>query len=116
MMNAVEYEHALAVLDEVFDAPEGSEAAKSRESLVDEIERYEDLHYPIGLPDLKSAIIARLDDLDLTPDSPFFTSDEQETIRAVLGGVPAPSDSFVRVFLDKLGIPPEVMDGGGRLP
>jgi HTH-type transcriptional regulator / antitoxin HigA len=114
MMNAAEYERALELLDEVFDAPEGSDSAKTRESLVDQIERYEDLHYPIDLPDLKGAIIARLDDLNLTPDDSFFTDPERRTIRALIAGTTEPSDHVVRVLLDKLGIPPEVMDGEGR--
>jgi len=114
MMNAAEYEHALAVLDKVFDALEGSEAAQTREKLVDQIERYEDLHYPINVPDLKGAIIARLDDLNVTPDDSFFADPERRTIRALIAGKTEPPDHAVRVLLDKLGIPPEVMDGGGR--
>jgi HTH-type transcriptional regulator/antitoxin HigA len=114
MMNATEYEHALQALDRILDAPEGSEAAKTRERLVDEIERYEDLHYPIDLPDLKGAIIARLDDLNLTPNDSVFTGTERQTIRDIIAGTTEPSDHAVRVLLEKLGIPPEVMDGEGR--
>lgn len=111
MMNAAEYEQALVALDTVFDAPEGTDDAKTRDFLVDEIERYEDLHYPIGMPDLSGAITARLDDLDLTPDDPFFTDDEQRVIEAVVARVPGQSEECVRSVLEKLGIPAEVMNG-----
>ena len=114
MMNAAEYERALVALDGVFDAPEGTDAAKRRDVLVDEIERYEDLHYPIGTPDFRGAITARLNDLDLTPDDPFFTVDERRVIEAVLAGVPEQSEAIVRTVLEKLGIPAEVIDEGGR--
>lgn len=114
-MNEAEYEHALAVLDVVLDAPDESEAAQKRDRLVDEIERYEDLHYPINVPDLKGAIIARLDDLNVTPDDSFFADPERRTIRALITGTTEPPDHAVRVLLEILGIPPEVMDGrGGR--
>ncbi len=114
MMNAAEYERALAVMDTVFDAPEGSDAAKKRDFLVEEIERYEDLHYLIGMPDLRGAIAARLDDLDLTPDDPFFTDIERRVLEAVLEGVPEQSETRLPTVLEKLGIPAEVIDEGGR--
>ena len=114
MMNAAEYDRAMEVVEKVFDAPEGSCAAKTRDVLVDKIEQYEDLYYPIGMPDLRGAITARLDDLDLTPDDSFFTDDERRVIEAVLAGVPESRESIVRTVLEKLGIPAEVMDDGGR--
>ena len=114
MMNAAEYERAMEFVEKVFDAPEGTDDAKTRDFLVDEIERYEILHYPIGMPDLRGAITARLDDLNLTPDDPFFTDDERRVNEAVLAGVPESRESIVRTVLEKLGIPAEVMDDGGR--
>ena len=110
MMNAAEYERALVALDGVFDAPEGTDAAKRRDVLVDEIERYEDLHYPIGTPDLRGAITARLNDLDLTPNDPFFSDDERRVIEAVLAGVPEQSEARVRTVLEKMGFPSDVVD------
>lgn len=114
MMNTAEYERALAVVSEVLDAPEGSDAAKKRDSLVDEIVRYEDLHYPIGMPDLRGAITARLVDLDLTQDDSFFTDDERRVIRALLVGGSELPEASVRTVLEKLGVPSEVLDEGGR--
>lgn len=114
MMNTAEYERALEIVEKVFDAPEGSGDAKTRDSLVEEIERYEDLHFPIGMPDLRGAITARLNDLDLTPDDSFFTDDERRIIRALLAGVPEQSEAIVRTALEKMGIPTEVIKKEGR--
>lgn len=110
-MNAAEYERALKAVEKVLDAPEGTDDAKMRDVLVDEIERYEDLYFPIGLPDFRGAITARLDDLDLTPDDPFFTDGERRVIEAVLVGVPVQSEAILQTVLEKLGIPAEVMNG-----
>jgi HTH-type transcriptional regulator/antitoxin HigA len=41
----------LKVIDEVFDAPEGSEEADLRDVLAVLIERYEEEHYKIDSPD-----------------------------------------------------------------
>jgi len=46
-----DYDDALKVIDEVFDAPEGSEEADLRDVLAVLIERYEEEHYKIDSPD-----------------------------------------------------------------
>jgi antitoxin component HigA of HigAB toxin-antitoxin module len=48
IVNEEEYAAALEALDEVFDSHPGDPNFEYAQNLVNEIEAYEDLHYPIS--------------------------------------------------------------------
>ena len=62
----VDYEAALARLDQVLQAEIGTPEGDERDLLVDEIERYERVHYPIPPPTAIDMIEFCMDQLGLT--------------------------------------------------
>ena len=74
--NEAEYDAALERISELMDALSGSEgqiaeenhpARVELESLVDKVERYEDLHYPIDPPSPSAALEFHIDQTGTTP-------------------------------------------------
>lgn len=59
--NEQDYDAALVRIDELLDAPEGSNQANLRDVLVLLVEKYENEKYPIDMPDPISAIKFRMD-------------------------------------------------------
>lgn len=60
-----DYENALARLDEIFDAAEGTDDGDEAEILAMLIDEYENEHYPIDAPDPIEAIKIRMEELNL---------------------------------------------------
>ena len=60
-----DYEQALERLEVIFDAPADSPEGDEAEILGILIEKYEDEHYPIGLPDPIEAIKFRMEKMDM---------------------------------------------------
>lgn len=60
-----DYQQALERLEVIFDAPADSPEGDEAEILSILIEKYEDLHYPIGPPDPIEAIKFRMEQLDM---------------------------------------------------
>lgn len=113
-----DYDDALKMIEEVFDAPEGSEEADRRDVLAVLIERYEDEHYPIDLPDPIEAIKARMDDLDLSQRDlvPYIGSASK--VSEVLSRKRPLSIRMIRALHAGLGIPTDVLlqECGAQLP
>ena len=61
-----EYNQALKRLEVIFDAPVDSQEGDEAELLSILIEKYEDEHYPIELPDPIEAIKFRMEQLDMS--------------------------------------------------
>ena len=61
----IDYERALAQLENVFDAPKGTSENDLAEVLVTLIDKYEAEHYPIESPDPIEAIKIRMAEMDL---------------------------------------------------
>ena len=59
--NENDYENALEIFENLIDSPEGTKDAEVMEVLSILIEKYEDEHYPIDLPDPVAAIKFRMD-------------------------------------------------------
>lgn len=113
-----DYDDALKMIEAVFDAPEGSEEADLRDVLAVLIERYEDEHYPIDLPDPIEAIKARMDDLGLSQKDlvPFFGSASK--VSEVLSRKRPLSIRMIRALHAGLSIPTDVLlqENGAQLP
>ncbi len=60
-----DYQQALDRLEVIFDAPVDSPEGDEAEILSILIEKYEDEHYPIGLPDPIEAIKFRMEQMDM---------------------------------------------------
>lgn len=59
---------ALARIDEIFDAEEGTPESDELDILVDLVEHYESKHHPVGFPSAVAAIEFRLDQAGLTQE------------------------------------------------
>ncbi len=60
-----DYQQALDRLEVIFDAPVNSDEGDEAEILSILIEKYEEEHYPIGLPDPIEAIKFRMEQMDM---------------------------------------------------
>ena len=60
-----DYQQALDRLEVIFDAPVDSPEGDEAEILSILIEKYEDMHYPIGPPDPIEAIKFRMEQMDM---------------------------------------------------
>ena len=60
-----DYQEALARMDEIFDAPEGSPESDEADILALLIDDYENQNYPIEAPDPIEAIKIRMEEMDL---------------------------------------------------
>ena len=60
-----DYKEALARMDEIFDAPEGSPESDEADILALLIDDYENQNYPIEAPDPIEAIKIRMQEMDL---------------------------------------------------
>jgi len=60
-----EYQNALSRLDQIFDAPEGSEESDEADILALLIDEYENKHYPVEAPDPIEAIKIRMEEMHL---------------------------------------------------
>lgn len=71
-----DYDLALARIDELMDAKEGTPEADELELLATLVEMYEEAHYPMDLPDPIEAIRFRMDQLGLNQQDmvPFIGS------------------------------------------
>lgn len=104
-----EYQEALARLSGLMDSAPGSEEESELELLAILIQKYEEQHYPIALPDPIEAIKFRMEQQGLTRKDmiPYFGS--QSRVSEVLGRKRPLSLSMIRALHEGLGIPAEVL-------
>jgi len=104
-----EYQAALARIDEIFDAQEGTAKGEELDELADLVESYEDKHYPIGLPDPIFAIEFRMDQANLSQRDliPYIGSSAK--VSEVLSGKRDLTMSMARALHEHLGIPADVL-------
>jgi HTH-type transcriptional regulator/antitoxin HigA len=84
--NKKEYEAALKRIDDLMDANPGprTKAGKEMKLLLYLVEKYEDEHYPIGLPDPIEAIKTRMKDLGLEAKDLVAAIGDKGTVSKVL--------------------------------
>jgi HTH-type transcriptional regulator / antitoxin HigA len=63
--NQTDYKKAVARLEAISDAPLGTAEGEEANILADLIDKYEEIHFPIGLPNPVEAIKVRMEDLGL---------------------------------------------------
>ena len=112
-----DHQSALAELTALLktDPPVGSPDAARLEWLSLAIDRYENAHYPIALPDPVDAILFRMDEQGLTPRDlvPYFGS--ERNVSAVLARKRQLSLPMIRKLHRGLGIPADVLIQEARL-
>lgn len=106
-----EYDAALKLAESLMDAVPGSPEADDLEVLSILIEKYEDEHFPIELPDPITAIKFRMEQQGLTQKDlvPYIGS--QPKVSAVLNGKRELSKEMIRKLHAGLSIPYEVLMG-----
>lgn len=113
-----EYEQALARLEELMDAVPGSPEEEELEVLAILVEKYEEEHFPIDLPDPIEAIQFRMEQQNLTRKDLIPYLGSQSKVSEVLNRKRPLSLAMIRALHDGLGIPAEVLlqEPGKNLP
>jgi HTH-type transcriptional regulator/antitoxin HigA len=104
-----EYESALRRIEALMDAGPGSPEEEELELLALLVEKYEDEHYPIDLPDPVEAIKFRMDQDGLEPKDMIKYLGSQSKVSEVLNYKRTLSLSMMRALHHGLGIPAEVL-------
>jgi HTH-type transcriptional regulator/antitoxin HigA len=106
-----DYDAALARIDCLMDAPEGSPDRDELDVLTTLVEVYEDKHYPIDLPSPIEAIHFRMEQADLNQADlvPYIGS--RAKVSEVLSGKRMLTLKMIRALHTHLGIPAEVLIG-----
>lgn len=104
-----QYERTMARVDEIFDAKPGTREGDELELLLLLVEKYEEEHFPIGLPDPIAAIRFRMDQEKLKPKDlvPYIGS--KSKVSEILNGQRELSLTMIRKLVNGLGIPAEVL-------
>lgn len=104
-----DYEFALARIEELFGAEEGTQEEAELEVLADLISVYEDRNYDIGPPDPIAALEFRMEQAGLTPRDlvPFIGS--RAKVSEVLSGKRSITMTMARALHRHLGISAEVL-------
>ena len=104
-----DYEAALARIDEIFDAKEGSAEADERDLLVALVEIYEAKNYPISSPDPLSAIKFRMEQAGLTKEDMAQYLGSKSRVSEGFSGKRKLSIAMIRKLTSGLHIPAEVL-------
>lgn len=106
-----EYEQAMERIDELMDLNPSSksEGGKELKLLLLLVERYEDEHFPIGLPDPVEAIKIRMEDMGLTNIDLIDAIGDKGTVSKVLNRKISLSPRMIRNLSSLLKLPPEIL-------
>ena len=105
------HERALALIERLWDAEDGTPSAETRDILVVLVDAYEDVHYPIGPPDPIEAIKFRMDQMGLSQAdvAPMFGGPNR--VSEVLSGKRSLNLRMIRSIRQGLGLPVDVLVG-----
>ena len=104
-----DYDHALARMDEIFQAEIGTPEGDERDALFDLIEEYENEHYPIGPPSVIGAIEFYMDQQGLTEDDLIPLIGSRQKVAEVLSGKRDITMSMAQALHKRLGISAETL-------
>ena len=104
-----EYQTALKRVDELFTAKAKTKEAEELKLLLVLIEKYEDEHYPIHLPDPIEAIKTRMEDLELTAKDLIDAIGDKGTVSKVLNKKIPLSLRMIRNLSTQLKLPAEIL-------
>ena len=109
--NKKQYESALKRIDELMDSNPGprTDSGKEMRLLLYLIEKYEDEHYPIGLPDPIEAIKIRMEDLGLEPKDLVTAIGDKGTVSKILNRRVPLSLRMIRNLSEMLKLPADVL-------
>lgn len=104
-----DHRQALARIDEIFDAEEGTRESDELEVLVELVKSYESKTVPVGFPDPISAIKFRMDQANLTQRDLIPYIGSRAKVSEVLSGKRDITMSMARALHEHLGIPADVL-------
>jgi HTH-type transcriptional regulator / antitoxin HigA len=104
-----DYEQALERLEVIFDAKKGTAAGDELEILGILIEQYENIHFPIDLPDPIEAIKFRMEQLGYTQTDLAKVVGLKSRASEILSGKRKLSLEMIRQLHEKLNIPTDVL-------
>jgi HTH-type transcriptional regulator / antitoxin HigA len=106
---AADYQKAMERLELIFDAKKGSTEADELEILGILIENYENLHFPIGLPDPIEAIKYRMEQLSYDQKELADIIGLKSRASEILSRKRKLSLDMIRKISEKLKIPTEIL-------
>ena len=104
-----DYEQAMLRLDDLFDAKKGSPEGDELEILSMLIEKYEDVHFPIDLPDPIEAIKFRMEQSGFTQTDLANLLGQKSRASEILNCKRKLSLDMIRQLHKKWNIPTEVL-------
>lgn len=104
-----DYDWALTRLNDIFDAPADSPEGDEAEVLTVLIEKYEEQHHPIGLPDPIAAIRIRMKELGLQQKDLADAFGGANRVSEVLNGKRSLTVNMIRELHTLLQLPYEVL-------
>jgi HTH-type transcriptional regulator/antitoxin HigA len=104
-----DYDQAMVRLEAIFDSKEGTLEGDELEVLSILIEKYEDKHFPIGLPDPIEAIKFRMEQLDYSQIDLAKVVGLKSRASEILNKKRKLSLDMIRRLHDKLNIPTDVL-------
>lgn len=109
--NKKEYENALKRIDGLMDADPGmrTDAGREMKLLLYLIEKYEDEHYPMDMPDPIEAIKVRMEDLGLEAKDLVAAIGDKGTVSKVLNKRVPLSLRMIRNLSEMLQLPTDVL-------
>ena len=115
--NSKDYQAALRRIDQLMDANPGpkTDTGKELKLLLCLVEKYEDEHYSVGLPDPIGAIKTRMEDLGLEPKDLIGAIGDKGTVSKVLNRKIPLSLRMIRNLSKMLGLPADVLIQEGKL-
>lgn len=107
--NQQDYEAALALLESLMDAQPGTPEDEQLDALATLIQAYEDLHFPIDLPDPIDAIRVRMAEKNLRPRDLEPMIGSRARVSEILSRKRALTLPMIRRLSKGLDIPAEVL-------
>lgn len=104
-----DYQQALVRLELIFDSKKGTKEGDELEILGILIDRYENEHFPIDLPDPIEAIKFRMEQLGYTQTDLAKVVGLKSRASEILSGKRKLSLDMIRQLHDKLNIPTDVL-------
>ncbi len=102
-----EYDKALVRVDEIFDAKKGTKEGDELELLLILIEKYEDEHHPVPLPDPIEAIKYRMEELGLKDKDLVPYIGNKGNVSKILNRQRKLTADMMRALHKYLGVPAE---------
>ncbi|OBQ55543.1 helix-turn-helix domain-containing protein [Tamlana sp. s12] len=107
--NEMDYQNALNRLEEIFDAKKGTDQGDELEILSILIDRYENLNFPIGMPDPIEAIKFRMEQMGMKQKDLAEVVGFKSRVSEILNKKRKLTLGMIRKLNETLHIPTEVL-------